>query len=84
MSKGQEMEQPIRKIEKSKNKQVLVRLKDGEEYIGTLVDTDTFMNMVLTDAVELKDGERVRSYGTVFIRGNNIIYIMLEYRGPKP
>jgi len=73
------VDSPLRKIEKAKNKKILVRLKDGEEYIGILSDMDTFMNMVLDDAEEFKDGQRIRKYGKIFIRGNNIIYVIVDY-----
>ena len=57
-----------------KNK-ILVKLKDGHEYTGRLIETDAYMNLVLTEAEELEDGEAIARFGEVFIRGNNILYI---------
>ncbi|MHA1794351.1 MAG: LSM domain-containing protein, partial [Promethearchaeota archaeon] len=50
-------------------------LKDGTEYMGLLVETDNYMNMVLSDAKEMQNGELVARFGEIFIRGNNILFI---------
>ncbi|MBD3228138.1 MAG: hypothetical protein GF329_08110, partial [Candidatus Lokiarchaeota archaeon] len=65
---------PLKILNKAVNNLVLVRLKDGREYIGRLLETDVFMNLVLTSAEELeRDGTPISKYGEVFIRGNNIL-----------
>jgi len=66
---------PLKTLQKSVNNKVLVRLKTGHEYIGRLIETDAYMNLVLSEAEELEDGESVARFGEVFIRGNNILFI---------
>ncbi|MHA1784751.1 MAG: U6 snRNA-associated Sm-like protein LSm6 [Candidatus Helarchaeota archaeon] len=66
---------PLKMLTKAVNNLVLIRLKDGKEYRGYLVETDTYMNLVLSRAEELKDGSPVAKFGEVFIRGNNILFI---------
>ncbi len=54
---------------------VLVRLKGSREFRGTLQGYDIHMNLTLTDAEELVDGEAVRRIGTVIVRGDNVVYV---------
>jgi len=62
------------------NKEIYVRLKDGSEYIGKLIATDSTMNLVLDDAKRLQGGgKEVKAVlGKVFIRGSMIQYISFE------
>ena len=71
---------PIRYLRNMTNKEVYVRLKDGSEYIGKLVATDTTMNLVLDEAKRLQGGgKEVKAVlGKVFIRGSMIQYISFE------
>ncbi len=66
---------PLKILQRAVNNKILVRLKDGHEYTGRLIETDAYMNLVLTEAEELDRGEAVARFGEVFIRGNNILYI---------
>jgi len=43
---------------------------------GTLQSADDYMNLHLIDTVEMADGERLRSLGSVVLRGNNIIIVV--------
>ncbi|AOL17671.1 Sm ribonucleo [Sulfolobus sp. A20] len=63
------------------NKIVLVKLKDGSEYIGKLEQTDGTMNLVLRDCTEIREGtsEPVAKYGRVLIRGSNVLFISVDY-----
>jgi len=54
---------------------VLVRLKGAREFRGTLQGYDIHMNLTLTNAEELADGEVVRRIGTVIVRGDNVVYV---------
>ncbi len=36
------------------------------------------MNIILSKAMELEGDEPAKNYGSAFIRGNNIVYIILD------
>lgn len=56
---------------------VQVEMK-GDVHIleGELESVDDYLNLHLLDTVEIADGERIRSLGSVVLRGNNIILIV--------
>lgn len=66
---------PLKLLNQSKNNSVLIRLKDGKEYKGFLVETDSYMNLVLSKAEEIRDDKPIAKFGEMFIRGNNILFI---------
>jgi len=66
---------PLEILQRSVDSEILVQLKDGTQYLGTLLETDTYMNMVLADAKEMHDNQMVARFGEIFVRGNNILYI---------
>jgi small nuclear ribonucleoprotein len=68
---------PLDVLAKQLNAHILVVLKDGFEYRGKVVGCDHLMNVVLEEAVEYFGGRPTRSYGTILLRGNNIIYIIV-------
>ncbi|KAG6334148.1 hypothetical protein ID866_4936 [Astraeus odoratus] len=59
-------------------KPVFVRLKWGLEYKGFLVSTDGYMNLQLANTEEFQDGQSTGTLGEVFIRCNNVLYIINE------
>ncbi|PIV67758.1 MAG: RNA-binding protein [Euryarchaeota archaeon CG01_land_8_20_14_3_00_38_12] len=65
---------PINVLEKSLNTQITLLLKDSRLLEGKLVGYDDYMNMVLEDVEENKDGN-IKRLGTVILRGNNVITI---------
>jgi len=65
-------------LQKSTKKKVTVRLKNEVEYKGKMDDVDSYMNLIMTDAEELKDGKLVANYGRIILRGNNVLFIKLE------
>lgn len=71
---------PMRYLRNAVNREVYVRLKDGSEYIGILVATDSTMNIVLDQAKRLQGGGReVKAVlGKVFIRGSMIQYVSFD------
>ena len=75
------IESPLRTLRSAINRDVLVKIKDGNAYLGKLIMTDSTMNVVMTDCEELKGDkeEPVARYGTVLIRGSQILYIVLNY-----
>lgn len=54
---------------------VMIKLYSGIEYTGTLACMDALMNVVLDNAEERLNGEVVNSFGNLFLRGNNGIFV---------
>ena len=69
---------------KSGNNNVEVQLKGRGSYRGKLVRADGYMNMILKGAKEYDDKGMVASYGDVFIRGNKILYVVIDPKTPAP
>ena len=67
---------PLAVLKDSLNKKIRVRLKDNSTYEGLLIALDEYMNIVLSDVVELGDdySPKVR-WGVALIRGNNILWV---------
>ncbi|KAJ3440294.1 u6 snRNA-associated sm-like protein lsm6 [Anaeramoeba flamelloides] len=55
--------------------QVIVKIENGTEFQGILVNFDGSMNVALEHAEEWSGGKLIQQYGDVFIRGNNVFYI---------
>ena len=69
---------PLTTLQKSTKKNVTVRLKNEVEYKGKMDNVDSYMNLIMTDAEELKDDKVIANYGRVIVRGNNVLFIKLE------
>ena len=69
---------PLTTLQKSTKKKVTVRLKNEVEYKGKMDNVDSYMNLIMTDAEELKEDKIVANYGRVIVRGNNVLFIKLE------
>ena len=69
---------PLTTLQKNTKKNVIVRLKNDIEYKGKMVNVDSYMNLIMTDAEELKDGKITEKFGRVILRGNNVLFIKLE------
>jgi len=69
---------PLTTLQKNTKKNVIVRLKNDIEYKGKIDNVDSYMNLIMTDAEELKDGKAVEKFGRVILRGNNVLFIKLE------
>jgi len=69
---------PLNVLTKRLNTFVVIVLKNGVEYEGTMVQCDGHMNILLEGAVE-RVGDRLNAnYGSVLLRGNNILYICID------
>ena len=68
---------PTKKVQSMIGSRVQVEMK-GDVHIleGELESVDDYLNLHLLDTVEIADGERIRSLGSVVLRGNNIILII--------
>ena len=73
-----EQSRPLDTLNKARNKQVIVELKNGKQFVGKLTAFDIHINVVLESAEERVDGEMKRKLGSVFIRGDTIIMISPE------
>lgn len=73
-----ETSRPLDALNKSRDKRVLVELKNNKQYIGKLKSFDIHINIVLEDAEERINGEVTRKLGVVFIRGDTITVISPE------
>ena len=69
---------PLTTLQKNTKKSVIVRLKNDVEYKGKIDSVDPYMNLIMTDAEELRGGKTVEKYGRVILRGNNVLFIKLE------
>ena len=70
------MEKPLKILHASLNNRVMVELRSGRGYHGTLDGYDVpHMNLVLKKAEEIINGETAAKHNTVIVRGDNIIYV---------
>lgn len=60
----------------SKDKVVLLRLRNSKTIHGKLKDFDIHMNLTLEDAEDISD-EKPAKLGTVLLRGDNILAVSL-------
>lgn len=69
------IERPLDLLNNSKGKEVLVHLKGGRQFAGTLLAFDIHPNLVLDNTKEMENGEIKRNIGLTFLRGDVIIFI---------
>ena len=73
---------PLNVLVKQMNSEISVVLKNGVPYKGKMIKCDGFMNILLEGAKEYVKEEIVANYGNILVRGNNILYLILEsYKG---
>ena len=75
---------PINVLMKSGNTNVEIQLKGRGSYRGHMVRADGYMNMILQGAKEYDKEGLVASYGDVFIRGNNVLYVVIDPKTLAP
>ena len=66
---------PLDALNRARDKKVILELKNGKRFVGTLKAFDIHINVVLEDTEEYVDGEVKRKLGVAFIRGDTIILI---------
>ncbi len=69
------IERPLDLLNNSKGQEVMVQLKSGTKFVGTLLAFDIHINLVLDNTKEMQDSEMKRSLGLTFLRGDTIIFI---------
>ena len=70
-------ERPFDTLNGTKGKGVIVELKSGKQLAGILKSFDQHVNMILENCEEKVDNETTRKLGTIFIRGDTIIFISM-------
>jgi small nuclear ribonucleoprotein len=68
-------QRPLDILNESLETPVIVRLKGGRDFRGELQGYDVHLNLVLDKAEELKSGEAIKKFGTIVVRGDNVVYI---------
>ena len=66
---------PLDALNRSRNKRVILELKNGKQLVGKLQAFDIHINIVLEESEERENGEIKRKLGNVFVRGDTIILI---------
>ncbi len=66
---------PLDTLNEAKGKNVIVELKNNKQFVGKLKAIDMHVNTVLENCEEKVDGETKRKLGTIFIRGDMIVFI---------
>lgn len=66
---------PLDTLNEAKGKNVIVELKNNKQFVGRLIAIDMHVNTVLKECEEKVNGETSRKLGTVFIRGDMIVFI---------
>jgi small nuclear ribonucleoprotein len=69
---------PLNVLTKRLDTYVVITLKNGVEYHGTMVRCDGYMNMLLDGASEHVNDTLIANYGNVLVRGNNVLYIAID------
>ena len=63
-------------MNQSKDKSVLLRLRNNKTVKGSLVDFDVHMNLTLNDAEDVTEDSPIK-LGKILLRGDNILAISL-------
>lgn len=69
---------PLNVLAKQLNSYVSIMLKNGVEYRGTIARCDGYMNIILNGASEYIKDQLTANYGSILVRGNNILYIAID------
>lgn len=67
---------PNKRVQSLVGRRIHVEMK-GEKFVleGVLVSADDYLNLHLSGANEIMNGERKRLLGSVILRGNNVVLI---------
>lgn len=66
---------PLDLLQQSLRQRVLVEMKGGRSYRGTLDAFDQHLNLVLSQVEQVVDGTSTPLAGTTLVRGDSIVYI---------
>ncbi len=68
---------PLNVMTKQMNTFISITLKNGVEYRGTMIRCDGHMNILLEGATECLNDQLIANYGSLLVRGNNILFITI-------
>lgn len=74
---------PLNVLIKRMNTHIAVVLKNGIEYRGKMTQCDGYMNIMLDGASEHINDQPTANYGSILVRGNNILYIAIDVSREK-
>ncbi|MFO8110301.1 MAG: LSM domain-containing protein [Thermoplasmata archaeon] len=66
---------PLSVLNRNIGNHVIVELRYGKEYRGTLDGYDPHLNLVMNDVKEFIEGEQTRTMEKALVRGDNVIYV---------
>ena len=69
------VDMPVKVLDESVGKVVLIKLKGGKVIRGNLHGFDQHMNLLLQDSVELLEDSKTNDLGTIVVRGDNVVII---------
>lgn len=72
---------PVEALCNSIDKQVTIVCKDGTTFEGKIAEVDEFMNIVLHEPQEAKNGKLEKSQGLLLVKGMDIFMIILDGTG---
>jgi len=76
---------PLKHLRSALDQIILVKLKDGTEYVGKLEMVDHTMNVVLSNCMKYDgQGRPIARYGKVLIRGSHIAFVSIDYERVAP
>src|SRR5256886_15793458 len=73
---------PLNLLIRKMNGDVAVKLKNDTEYRGKMIDCDSHMNIILDGAREYRGGDPATKYGSLIVRGRNVIYFCVSQATP--
>tara|TARA_B100000446_G_scaffold151045_1_gene145758 strand:+ start:69 stop:287 length:219 start_codon:yes stop_codon:yes gene_type:complete len=65
----------VKILEESLGRVVLIKLKGGKVFRGSLQGFDQHMNLTLNDSQEILSDDKTADLGTIIVRGDNVILI---------
>jgi small nuclear ribonucleoprotein len=65
----------VKILEESLGSVVLIKLKGGKVFRGSLQGFDQHMNLTLIDSQEILSDDKTEDLGTIIVRGDNVVLI---------
>ena len=65
----------VKILEESLGSVVLIKLKGGKVFRGSLQGYDQHMNLTLIDSQEILSDDKTEDLGTIIVRGDNVVLI---------